>query len=113
MVKTHNGQTGIKLLFKTNEKYRYGLQKTQSKHLKMLLMAKLKEFSCARVLLIVLSSTFLFFQVCIDTCTLLFKYLWFSQTDRIGSQVAQAHYESPEDNIIVLSQLIIHTARKL
>ena len=35
--------------------------------------------------LLVLSSTFLFFQVCIDTCTSLFKSLWFSQTDRIGS----------------------------
>ena len=34
--------------------------------------------------LLVLSSIFLFFQVCIDICTLLFKSLWFSQTDRIG-----------------------------
>ena len=53
----------IKSLFKTNEKYRYGLRKTQSKHFKMLLIgpAKLKEFSWAKVLLIVLSRTFFVF----------------------------------------------------
>ena len=36
----------------------------------------------------VLSSPFLFFQVRIDTCTLLLKYLWFSQNKRLGHSEA-------------------------
>ena len=39
-------------------------------------------------LLTVLSSPFLFFQVRIDTCTLLLKYLWFSQNKRLGHSEA-------------------------
>ena len=42
----------------------------------------------AKVLLMVLSSPFLFFQVRIDTCTLLLKYLWFSQNKRLGHSEA-------------------------
>ena len=38
-------------------------------------------------LLTVLSSPFLFFQVRIDTCTLL-MYLWFSQNQRLGHSEA-------------------------
>ena len=38
-------------------------------------------------LLTVLSSPFLFFQVRIDTCTLL-TYLWFSQNQRLGHSEA-------------------------
>ena len=39
--KLYSDQTRIKSLFKTNEKYRYGLPKTLSKHLKMLLISKI------------------------------------------------------------------------
>ena len=39
--KLHSDQTRVKSLFKTNEKYRYGLRKFLSKHLKMLLISKI------------------------------------------------------------------------
>ena len=39
--KLHSDQTRVKSLFKTNEKYRYGLRKTLLKHLKMLLISKI------------------------------------------------------------------------
>ena len=39
--KLHSDQTRIKSLFKTNEKYRYGLPKTLSKQLKILLISKI------------------------------------------------------------------------
>ena len=81
-------QTRVKSLFKTNEKYRYGLRKSLSKHLKMLLTSKIIRIAWAKFLLMVLPSPVLFFQVRIDTCTLLSKYLWFSQTLRLGHSEA-------------------------
>ena len=63
-------------------------EKLNRNTLKCCLSAKLKEFALAKVRLIVLPSLFLLFQVRIDTFSLLLKYLWFSQTERLGHSEA-------------------------
>ena len=94
--KLHNDQTGIKSLFKTNEKYRYGLQKTQSKHLKMLLMAKLKEFAWAKVLFIVLSSTFFsnFATTLVLCCLSTYGFLRQIGSDQTQWRIARSKFTS-------------------
>ena len=86
--KLHSDQTRIKSLVKTNEKYRYGLRKSQSKYLKMLLICKPMRICVGESSLNSVAKSFLFFQLRIDTCSLLLKYLWFSQTLRLGHSEA-------------------------
>ena len=57
-------------------------------NLKMLPISKPKRICVGESSLNSVAKSFLFFQVRIDTCSLLLKYLWFSQTLRLGQSEA-------------------------